>query len=148
MKPLRIVSNLTDIQEHNGVSLSATLRCACGGEVFEISHTGKQTKGLFAPLILPRGRQLCVMARCSACGEAVCLYDSRTDGRDPKEADHVPVTPLIMKQRNEWRIDIRLNYFPEYLRNDSGEYSNCFENLFVDIRPSKDGEKTYTLLEI
>ena len=148
MKPLRIVSNLTDIQDHNGVSLSATLRCACGGEVFEISHTGKQTKGLFAPLILPRGRQLCVMARCSACGEAVCLYDSRTDGRDPKEADHVPVTPLIMKQRNEWRIDIRLNYFPEYLRNDSGEYSNCFENLFVDIHPSKDGEKTYTLLEI
>lgn len=148
MKPLRIVSNLTDIQDHNGVSLSATLRCACGGEVFEISHTGKQTKGLYAPLILPRGRQLCVMARCSACGEAVCLYDSRTDGRDPKEADHVPVTPLIMKQRSDWRIDVRLNYFPEYLRNDSGEYSNCFESLFVDIRPSKDGEKTYTLLEI
>lgn len=53
-----------------------------------------------------------------------------------------------MKQRSDWRIDVRLNYFPEYLRNDSGEYSNCFESLFVDIRPSKDGEKTYTLLEI
>ena len=148
MKPLRIVANLTDIQEHNGVSLSATLRCACGGEVFEISHTGKQTKGLFAPLILPRDGQLCVMARCSACGEAVCLYDSRTDGRDPREAEQVSAIPRGMKQESDWRIDVRLNYFPEYLHNDSGEYSNCFENLFVDIHPSKDGEKTYTLLEI
>lgn len=148
MKPLRIVSNLTDIQEHNAVSLSATLRCACGGEVFEISHTGKQTKGLFAPLILPRDGQLCVMARCSACGEAVCLYDSRTDGRDPQEADHVSVTPLIMKQRNEWRIDVRLNYFPEQLRTDAGEYSNGFENLFADIRQFPPDAKTYTLLEI
>ena len=148
MKPLRIVSSLTDIQEHNGVSLSATLRCACGGEVFEIFHTGKQTKGLLAPLILPRGGQLCVMARCPACGEAVCLYDSRTDGRHPQEADHVPVTPLIMKQGSEWRIDIRLNYFPEQLRTDAGEYSNNFETLFADIRPSAPDTKTYTLLEM
>lgn len=148
MKPLRIVSNLTDIQEHNGVSLSATLRCVCGGEVFEVSHTGKQTKGLFAPLILPRGGQLCVMARCPACGEAVCLYDSRTDGRHPQEADHVSATPFAMKQRSEWRIDIRLNYFPEQLRTDAGEYSNNFENLFADIRPSAPDTKTYTLLEI
>ena len=53
-----------------------------------------------------------------------------------------------MKQRNEWRIDIRLNYFPEQLRTDAGEYSNGFENLFADIRPSAPDAKTYTLLEI
>lgn len=148
MKPLRILSNLTDIQEHNGAALSATLCCACGGEAFTVSHTGKQTKGIFAPLILPRDRQLCVMVRCSACGEVICLFDSRIDSRSPREAEQVSAIPLGMKQESDWRIDIRLNYFPEYLRNDSGEYSNCFENLFVDIHPSKDGEKTYTLLEI
>ena len=148
MKALRLLPNMTHIQEHNGVSLSANLCCACGGEIFAVSHTGKQTKGILAPLILPRDKQLCVMARCAACGETVCLYDSRTDGRSPREADMVPAIPLAMKQGMDWQIDVRFNYFPEYLRCESGEYSDCFENQFVDIRQPKQDNKTYTLLEI
>ena len=148
MRILRLLPYLTHIQEHNGVSLSATLRCVCGGKVFAVSHTGKQTKGFLAPLILPRNRQLCVTAHCFACGETIRLYDSRADGCDPREAEEMTEIPLAMKQGSDWQIDIRLNYFPEYLRSDSGEYSDCFENLFVDIHPSEVGEKTYTLLEI
>ena len=53
-----------------------------------------------------------------------------------------------MKQGSEWRIDIRLNYFPNQLRTDAGEYSNNFENLFADIRQPAPDTKTYTLLEI
>ncbi len=147
MNPLRILSNLTDIQEHNGVALSADLRCSCGGEVFELSHTGKQTKGILAPLILPRDGQLCVMARCPVCGASVCLYDSRADGRNPRETDKVPATPLTMKQGTEWQITVRLNYLPERFQTDTGVYSNHFENLFVDIcQPASD--RKYTLLEI
>ncbi len=147
MTPLRILSNLTDIQEHNGVALSAALRCSCGGEVFELSHTGKQTKGILAPLIIPRDGQLCVMASCPGCGASVCLYDSRVDGSKPRAADTIPVTPLSMKQGREWQIRVRLNYLPEHFQTDTGVYSNHFENLFVDIcQPASD--RKYTLFEI
>lgn len=148
MKSLRIASNLTNIREHEGVALSATLRCACGGEVFTLSHTGKQTKGILVPLILPRDGQLCVTAFCVGCGAPVRLYDSRADGREPHESGEAPAVPLVMKQGSEWQIYVRLNYFPEQFRTDAGEYGNGFENLFVDIRQPAPDAKTYTLLEI
>lgn len=148
MKPLRILSNLTDIQEYDSVALSAVLRCSCGGTVFDLSHTGRQTKGILAPLILPRNGQLCVMGRCLACGTTICIYDSRIDGSRPKEAVVDPSVPLATKQGTEWQVTLRFNYFPESLCTETGLYSNHFENLLADIRKPTPSSQSYTLIEI
>ncbi len=148
MRSLRLLPYMAYIQEHGGVAVSATLHCTCGDELFEISHTGRQTKGILAPLLLPRNGQLCVMARCLTCGETVCVYDSRTDGPAPRATDCPPAVPLSMKRGNDFRITVRLNYLPEYVRTDAGAYSNHFEALFADIQQPKCDGKTYTLREI
>ena len=61
---LRILDYIKDVKEHNGVSLSAKLQCTCGCSNFEFSHTGKQTRGVFAPFIIKKNGQLILKAVC------------------------------------------------------------------------------------
>ena len=77
---LRILDFLTDIQEVNGVALSARLQCTCGCSDFNFLHTGKQTRGIFAPLIIKKNGQLVLKATCHCCGNSIIVYDSEIDG--------------------------------------------------------------------
>ena len=49
---LRIINNLDNISENNNVTLEADLVCDCGNKYFKIYHSGKQTKGIFAPYLI------------------------------------------------------------------------------------------------
>ena len=129
---LRILDFLTDIQEVNGVALSAKLQCTCGCSDFEFLHTGKQTKGILAPLIIKRKGQLVLKAFCHCCGNSIIVYDSEKDGT---RADGSYFTgefvPFVSKSLpNNLSVVVKYNYFPEKFK--SGEvYSNQFENCFI-----------------
>ena len=81
---LRNLDYLTNLQEHNGVAISATLKCPCGCDTFSFHYKGKQTKGIFAPHIMKSNRQLGLKATCEHCHNAFVLYDSSIDGSSPE----------------------------------------------------------------
>ena len=64
---LRILKYLDNIEEFNGVAISAKLRCTCGDCFFTFSHTGKQTRGILAPYIIRKNKQLILQAKCRSC---------------------------------------------------------------------------------
>ena len=131
---LRILNFLTDIQEINGVALTAKLQCTCGCSYFNFSHTGKQTKGILAPLIVKKKGQLILKAVCHCCGNSIIVYDSAKDGT---RADGNCLTgefvPFVSKSLpNNLSVVVKFNYFPDNFKN--GEvYSNQFENCFIYI---------------
>jgi hypothetical protein len=53
-KKLRIIDSLENICEHNNVALEGDLICECGNHYFKIYHSGKQTKGIFAPYLIKK----------------------------------------------------------------------------------------------
>ena len=131
---LRILDFLTDIQEVNGVALSAKLQCTCGCSDFNFLHTGKQTKGILAPLIIKKKGQLVLKAFCRCCGNSIIVYDSEKDGTQAcgncLTGEFVPFVSKSLP--NNFPVMIKYNYFPETFKN--GEvYSNQFENCFVYI---------------
>ena len=131
---LRILDFLTDIQEVNGVALSARLQCTCGCSDFNFLHTGKQTRGIFAPLIIKKNGQLVLKATCHCCGNSIIVYDSEKDGTQAcgncLTGEFVPFVSKSLP--NNFPVMIKYNYFPETFKN--GEvYSNQFENCFVYI---------------
>ena len=131
---LRILDFLTDIQEVNGVALSAKLQCTCGCSDFNFLHTGKQTKGIFAPYIVRKKRQLRLKAVCPVCNNFIILYDSTQDGKPANETSFAcEYEPLnINTLSNPFGVAIKYNYFPENLKIRE-VYSNQFENCFIYI---------------
>ena len=144
---LRILDYIKDVKEHNGVSLSAKLQCTCGCSNFEFSHTGKQTRGIFAPFIIKKNGQLILKAVCP-CGNSIIVYDSTQDGTYAHNNTDLPYdfAPLTVKSLpNQLSVVIKYNYFPEKLK--SGEsYSNQFENCFIYII-DENGKEGKALIE-
>lgn len=130
---LRILDYLDDIQEFNGVAISSKLRCTCGNCSFVFLHTGKQTKGILAPYIVKKNKQLAIKARCTKCNNDIIVFDSQIDGSNPKIAEQLnEFTTFTTPRFFEFEVVIKYNYWPENFKED-GNYSNSFENCFIYI---------------
>lgn len=143
----RILDNLTNIKEYNGVSLSANLQCSCGGTEFQFWHTGKQTKGILSPFIVRNKHPLVLKAVCPNCHHSIIVYDSGTDGADAHIEDCVKKFELFdsNKVSKQFPVVIKYNYLPEKFK--TGErYSNEFENCFIYII-DKNGKEEKALIE-
>ena len=144
---LRILEFLSNIQEYNGASISANLCCTCGNNKFVFSHTGKQTKGIFAPYIIKKNDQLILQAKCTCCGKNIEVYNSTIDGAKPKAQEpSIDFLPFVIPKAtaNKFEVIIKYNYWPENLRSDN-QYSNKFENCFIYIIDH--GKETKALIE-
>ena len=144
---LRILEHLYDVEEINGVSVSAKLRCACGNFSFTFSHTGKQTKGILAPYIVRKDKQLILRARCPKCGRVIEVFNSALDGtraRAEAEIHEFSAFALPKSMEDEFEVVVKYNYFPEKLK-ENGVYSNSFEDCFVYI--IQNGKEGKALIE-
>ena len=131
---LRTLNFMTDIQEVNGVALSAKVQCSCGARKFHFFHSGKQTKGIFSPFIIRHKQQLLLKAVCPICKNAIILYDSTQDGASAdKKRSACECKPFETNTLSSpFAIAIKYNYFPDNLKMN-GVYSNQFENCFIYI---------------
>lgn len=130
---LRTLDYLTNIQEYDGVAISADLQCSCGCNSFSFQYKGKQTKGILAPYIIKSNKQLAIKATCEHCQNSFVLYDSSKDGSTPKAcADETNFVPFVLPKSNEkfYKAIIKYNYRPEKIKCEN-QYSNQFENCFV-----------------
>lgn len=144
---LRILEFLSNIQEYNSASISANLCCTCGNNKFVFLHTGKQTKGIFAPYIIKKNDQLILQAKCTCCGKNIEVYNSTIDGAKPKAVEpSIDFLPFVIPKStaNKFEVIIKYNYWPENLRSDN-QYSNKFENCFIYIVDH--GKETKALIE-
>ena len=144
---LRIIKYLQNIEEFNGVAISAKLCCSCGNYFFTFSHTGKQTKGILAPYIIRRNNQLVLQAKCRSCGKTIEIFNSTLDGTRAKpQAETYQLITFVLPKTKEsaFEVIVKYNYFPEKFK-ENGEYSNGFENCFVYI--VKDGNEGKALIE-
>ncbi len=143
---LRILDYLNDIREYNDASISAKLQCTCGCSNFEFSHTGKQTRGILAPLIIKKNGQLILKAVCP-CGNSFAVYDSTQDGTNARNTDsQYDFAPLTVKSfPNQLSVVIKYNYYPEKLKLGES-YSNQFENCFIYIT-DENGKEGKALIE-
>lgn len=144
---LRLLDYLADIKEFNGVSLCARLQCTCGSTEFEFSHTGKQTKGIFAPFIIRKRGQLVLKALCPCCHNPIVVYDSEKDGahsRD-KSGENEFLRFVSSNLPEKISVVIKYNYFPENFKAE-GIYTNRFENCFIYV-VDEDGREGKALIE-
>lgn len=130
---LRLLDYLDNIEEFNGVAISAELRCTCGNYSFAFSHTGKQTRGILAPYIIKKNKQLVLNAKCSLCNNEIVVFDSRIDGSKAKNSIEIQdFATFVTPKRSDFEVIIKYNYWPENLK-EGGSYSNQFENCFIYI---------------
>ena len=145
--PLRTLKYLYNIEEFNGVAISAKLRCTCGDCFFRFSHTGKQTKGILAPYIIKQNKQLVLQAKCRNCGKTIEVFNSKLDGTRAKpQVETYEFTTFTLPKSNiaEFEVVVKYNYFPEKIK-ENGLYSNNFENCFIYI--VNDGKEGKALIE-
>ena len=127
---LRIIDNLTNIIEHDNVALEGKLICDCGNAQFEIHHSGKQTRGILAPYLVKKDKQILILAKCTHCGKIITIYDSGLDGHGGKDTNKV-TQPFIMKNgTNQFEIRLMYNYYEQNFK------TNLFEDCFVEINNS------------
>lgn len=138
---LKLLDYLTDIKEFNGVSLSAKLQCTCGSNSFRFLHTGKQTRGIFAPYIIKKNGQLVLKAVCPYCGNSIIVYDSTKDGAHVCGISSLcEFVPFVAKSiPNELSVVMKYNYLPEKFKPEES-YSNQFENCFIYITDKNEKE--------
>lgn len=139
---LRIYDFLSNIKEYDGVAMEGTLSCSCGGNKFEFSHTGKQTKGIFAPYVVSLKDQLVLKAECTNCRSSVIVYDSSKDGVCPKKtAPDNQFKPFVISKSptNAYKARVMYNYSAEMFKTD-GTYTNEFEDCLVYITDSNGKE--------
>ena len=144
---LRILKYLDNIKEFNGVAISSKLRCSCSNCSFTFSHTGKQTKGILAPHIIRKNKQLILQAKCQKCGNIIEVFNSALDGSraKPKERIYKFIDFALPKSKvAEFEVVVKYNYFPDKLK-ENGEYSNNFEDCFVYI--IENGKESKVLIE-
>lgn len=136
MKKLSILPYLTNIKEYSGLNkgtlknescaIEATLTCSCGNDKFKIIHTGKQTKGILAPLIINKEKQLRVIAVCPECANRIEIYNSSEDNSRNNFSD------FSFSNTSVWQIKLMYNYFHQKMKFE-GYYSDSFEDFFADI---------------
>ena len=84
---LRIIDNIKILEEHDNVAMACQLICDCGCNHFIIFHTGKVTKGIFAPYLIKKDKQIVIKAVCKDCGKSIIVFDSKIDGIKPIMCD-------------------------------------------------------------
>ena len=68
---LRIIDNLNIYEIHDNVAIAGKLMCDCGCHLFSIYHTGKVTKGILAPYLIKKDKQIVIKAVCKDCGKII-----------------------------------------------------------------------------
>ena len=136
MKKLSILPYLTNIKEHKGLNketfenepcaIEGALTCSCGNNKFKIIHTGKQTKGILAPLIIKKEKQLRVMAVCPECANRIEIYNSSGDNHRNDFSD------FSFSNTSVWQIKLMYNYYLCKMKFE-GDYSDSFEDFFANI---------------
>ena len=132
---LRILEYLVELAEFCGAAVSAKLTCDCGNRFFKFYHTGRQTRGILAPYIVKKNRQLRLQAKCTCCERVIEVYNSSIDGSKAKACEQSnEFEPFIIPKRSKdsFEVVVKYNYLPKNLKKN-GEYSNLFEECFVYI---------------
>ena len=129
---LRIIDNLENIYEHNNVALEGDLVCDCGNQYFKIYHSGKQTKGIFAPYLVKNNSQILIEVQCTCCEHSIIIFDNSIDGVKRVNADET-VKKLfnILNDTYAYKIHLMYNYFENNFK------TNSFEDCFIEISNSK-----------
>ncbi len=117
-----VIQNLA-IDFESAVAISGRLVCNCGCEKFNIYHSGRRTKGILAPYIVPVRRQLYIKAKCVRCNKEIVLVDN--------QRDIGCLDMLEIKKEKELEIICKLNYLPENLKDDTNAYTNRYEELYI-----------------
>lgn len=133
MKPLRIMEYLTNIQEIECVAMTADVQCSCGGKLFSISHTGKQTRGIFAANLVRKNKQIAIKIICSECNHSILLYDSTTDGEDKKASDiRHPFCEFVLPKSNMKIYPVKVSYNYMHEKMKSNDFVNCMVDIIVN----------------
>lgn len=132
MSKLRILGNLHIFERLEGAAVAGRLICDCGGESFSISHSGRQTRGILRPDIIPKDGQLKIEAHCPLCGKTICIYDSACDGKNAKgEVAPSSMKPLIIKGADCYSVNMYFNF-------DQGKFlTNEFTECFIEAESPK-----------
>ena len=122
---LTFKNNFVIDEEVKDISVVGHLKCSCGSEEFNIFHTGKQTKGILAPHIQKKDKQILVEAILSDCGKKIQIYDSSFDGENPKDISHPESNKLLIKGNDKFKLKICLNY------NKGNYLTNKFFTIYI-----------------
>lgn len=129
---LRIIDNLENIYEHNNVALEGDLVCSCGNQYFKIYHSGKQTKGIFAPYLVKNNPQILIEVQCTCCEHSIIIFDNSIDGVKRVNADETAKKLFnILNDTYAYKIHLMYNYFENNFK------TNSFEDCFIEISNSK-----------
>lgn len=129
---LRILDNLINIKEHNNVALEGDLICNCGNQYFKIYHSGKQTKGILAPFLVNKNKQIIIETRCTCCNESTVIYDNSLDESKKNNFERLPLQLFdILNDDYYFKIHMMYNYYEENFK------TNAFEECFIEISNSK-----------
>lgn len=105
-------------EEHDKVAVGGRLICDCGCEMFDIYHTGKQTKGILSSHIVEKDKQIFIEAKCSKCGKIIQIYDSSLDDEKISRFSSLEKQQFSHKEITSFKVKIFLNYYEEnYLTN-------------------------------
>ena len=126
---LRIIDNIKILEEHDNVAMACQLICDCGCNHFSIFHTGKATKGIFAPYLIKKDKQIVIKAVCKDCGKSINIFDSKIDGIKPVMCDTYPEEKFLLKNINEnFEIVLKYNYYSKDYK------TNKFVECFIEIK--------------
>lgn len=129
---LRIIENAENIKEHNHAALECDLVCECGNKYFKIYHSGKQTKGIFAPYLVKSDRQIVIEGKCTCCEKGIVIFDSSLDGINKSKSSKAPEQLFnILNDIYAYKIHLMYNYRENNFR------TNLFEDCFIEISNSK-----------
>ena len=139
MDKIRIYKNLKILEERKNVAFQGSLICDCKNEFFYISHTGKQTRGILAPFLVKKKRQLSIVCSCCRCGKEINLYDSTVDGLKPFDTPKLEYQDFSQNSTRAFKVVMSYNYFEkDYLTN---RFAECIITLLDE------NEKQYVLFE-
>ena len=138
---LRIIDNIKILEEHDNVAMACQIICDRGCNDFIIFHTGKVTKGILAPQLIKKDKQIVIKAVCKDCGKSIIIFDSKIDGIKPIMCDTYPEEKFQIKNIDEnFEIILKYNYYPEDYK------TNNFVDCFIEIK-NKEMQKSKQLYE-
>ena len=139
---LRILSNLNIYETHDNIAMAGKLLCDCGCNIFAVFHTGKATKGILAPYLVKKDKQIIIKVVCKDCGKSIIIFDSKIDGIRPliHNNTYEEQAFLIENINANFEIDLKYNYYTEDFM------SNKFVDCFIEIK-NEDIKKKKRLYE-
>ena len=138
---LRIIDNLNIYEIHDNVAIAGKLMCDCGCHLFSIYHTGKVTKGILAPYLIKKDKQIVIKAVCKDCGKSIIIFDSKIDGIKPIMCDTYPEEKFQIENIDEhFEIVLKYNYYSKDYK------TNKFVDCFIEIK-NRDMKKVKQLYE-